>query len=144
MKKRNYEVLGLKFEIAGLVFLLAAALWQTSVSGWWEEQLPEYHYLIQYESNIDILYGISNLASLYNIKDEEKIKSAIDEIKTKSSLAVSEMASKYAEKERNEKGAASSLSKVAVFLSLFAAFLIIVGKYYIMKSTAALADVAER
>jgi hypothetical protein len=68
------EVRGLAAEIMGLVVLLIAALWQVSVTDWFDTFPARSQYFVQEAANIAVLQALEKNALAWNQNDPERRK----------------------------------------------------------------------
>lgn len=127
--RKNHETLGLRMELAGLIILFVATFWQAEFSGWWDNELPEWQYLIQEGVNLEVLGVLAQISSLTAIEEPEERKQKAYETSTRAKQAISNAIEMRDERCKARKAQASLFSTISLVLALTGAFLLILGKY---------------
>ena len=124
------EVWGLRFELAGLLVVLAATLWQLTVTDWWDQQLREWQAYIQEDVNLAVLLSLKDLGYLATVEDKTTRQRVATEIYERTSRAVNDAISKREERRKAIRdGQPETFAKVRMVLLLLGAGLLVVGKW---------------
>jgi hypothetical protein len=129
------EVWGLRFELAGLLLVLAATIWQANITDWWDEQLREWQALIQEDTNLALLVSVGNLEHLETTKDDYIRQQLAIDIKDRTSRVANKIIEDRQRRPATmSEGQAGAAAKVRRFLLIFGAGLVAVGKWTTMSA----------
>ena len=132
--KNKLELLGYRFEIAGLVFAVLAVVWQANFSGWWDTERVEWQYSIQEEANLAVLRTLKDIVLLQAIDDQEELKKRASHISQEANDAVWEIITERLQRDKRLKEQANLFSVIAFILVALSAVFIVVGKVLVYKS----------
>ncbi|EMI4157316.1 hypothetical protein V6432_004285 [Vibrio parahaemolyticus] len=132
--KNKLELLGYRFEIAGLVFAVLAVVWQANFSGWWDTERVEWQYSIQEEANLAVLGTLKDIALLQAIDDQEELKKRASHISQEANDAIWEIITERLQRDKRLKEQANLFSIIAFILVALSAVFIVVGKVLVYKS----------
>ncbi|MDF9401598.1 hypothetical protein [Vibrio sp. 1180_3] len=132
--KNKLELLGYKFEIAGLVFAVLAVVWQANFSGWWDTERVEWQYSIQEEANLAVLGTLKDIALLQAIDDQEELKKRASDISQEANDAIWEIIKERQQRDKRLKEQANLFSIIAFILVALSAAFIVIGKVLVYKS----------
>ncbi|EGR2779583.1 hypothetical protein BBM86_05195 [Vibrio parahaemolyticus] len=132
--KNKLELLGYRFEIAGLVFAVLAVVWQANFSGWWDTERVEWQYSIQEEANLAVLRTLKDIVLLQAIDDQEELKKRASHISQEANDAVWEIITERLQRDKRLKEQANLFSIIAFILVALSAVFIVVGKVLVYKS----------
>jgi hypothetical protein len=129
MKSKKLRIWGARLEILGLVALLTGAFWQAKMSGWWEQQLPEWQALIQEDVNLTILSSLKDIANMETRKDLNDKKTIAEVIQTRTSRTIDRAISEREQKQKEvNRGQAAAFWSVRDFFMILGALLLVIGK----------------
>ncbi len=127
---RSREVWGLRFELAGLLVVLAATFWQLTVTDWWDQQLREWQAYIQEDVNLAVLLSLKDLGYIATVEDKTTRQRVSTAIYERTSRAVNDAISKREERRKAiREGQPEAFAKVRMVLLLLGAGLLVVGKW---------------
>ena len=132
--KNKLELLGYRFEIAGLVFAVLAVVWQANFSGWWDTERVEWQYSIQEEANLAVLRTLKDIVLLQAIDDKEELKKRASRISQEANDAIWEIITERLQRDKRLKEQANLFSVIAFILVALSAVFIVVGKVLVYKS----------
>ncbi|ENG7521820.1 hypothetical protein ABVD55_005048 [Vibrio harveyi] len=132
--KNKLELLGYRFEIAGLIFAVLAVVWQANFSGWWDTERVEWQYSIQEEANLAVLGTLKDIALLQAIDDQEELKKRASLISQEANDAIWEIITERLQRDKRLKEQANLFSIIAFILVALSAVFIVVGKVLVYKS----------
>ena len=72
--KNQEEIWGLRFELAGLIIVFFATVWQVTFTNWFDEQNTEWQFFIQEEVNMAVLASQMDIASMISTEDKNTKK----------------------------------------------------------------------
>lgn len=138
MTNDNKEIWGLRLELIGLIVIFIGAIWQSMFTSWWDRNLVEWQSYIQEEVNLAVLSSLRDLTSLEKINDIERrnniIQESLDRIDRAYSTSIKERDKR--EKAMND-GQASLFFSIRAFLIILGAFLLVVGKWFLLSAAEA-------
>lgn len=71
MNTKKLMAIATLIEFIGMVVLLSGALWQAKMSGWWDQQLPEWQAYIQEDVNLAVLGSLKDISAIAVISDQD-------------------------------------------------------------------------
>jgi Flp pilus assembly protein CpaB len=135
MNAKRLVAVATLIEFVGMLVLLGGALWQAKMSGWWDQQLPEWQYYIQEDVNLAVLGSIKDLSSIVAASDQQFKTRLLADVEKRTWDAMSKA---IHERETRSKaidgGQASAFWNIRDFLMLSGAVLLVAGKFVAMKA----------
>jgi hypothetical protein len=130
---RNHEILGLRFEIAGLVLVLFATVWQGVVTDWLERNHRNW---IAYEQNIvqsATLLVLRDLSLQLSEQDPQRRKEIGVRIADATADAYHAAIQERQSRRGVQRGQSSTSSTVRYCLLLIGAGMIVLGKWLVLR-----------
>ena len=137
---KSLEVRGLAIEIAGLVMLVVAAIWQASVTDWFDTFPAKSQYFIQETANLAVLRAQDSTALALAEEDAAKRKQRLYEVSDLTRKATGDLVKTRMQVETVEKSQGALLKLVRHALFVFGALLIVVGKFCVLRHKASLQE----
>jgi len=131
--KRSLEVLGLSIEVIGLTVLLFAALWQGTVTDWFDQFPVKSQNYIQETANLAILRSINRFSLAMDEADPVRRKALLAEAEAVSMDTQFKLIEIRDQTKAVEKDQASWLRLIRQALFVLGAVLIIVGKGLVLR-----------
>jgi hypothetical protein len=127
---RDSEVWGLRFELFGLLVVVAATFWQAVLTDWWDLQLREGQAWIQEDVNIAELESIRNLADLAATDDAALRQRIATSISNTTSKAISDAIGKRKERAKAiSQGQPELFASIRTWLLVLGAAFLAIGKW---------------
>jgi hypothetical protein len=127
------EVVGLTAEVIGLLILLLAALWQVSVTDWFDTLPAKSQYFIQETANLAMLQALGKSASALNESDPERRRTYLNEVDDLTGKAMFRLIEDRTQTDAVLKSQGSWLKLVRHSLFVIGAALIVVGKAFVLR-----------
>ena len=131
--KRNLEIFGQSIEVIGLTFLLLATIWQAAVTDWFDQFPVKSQYYVQETANLAVLRSINRIALALDESDPIRRKAHLNEAEEISKATVFKLIEIRDQTESVSHRQATPLKLVRLFLFLFGAALIILGKALVIR-----------
>jgi hypothetical protein len=136
----NLEVVGLAAEVIGLMILLLTALWQASVTDWFDTLPAQSQYFIQETANLAVLQALGKSARALNESDPERRRAYVDEVDDVTRKAMSRLVEDRTRTDAVLKSQGSWLKLVRHSLFVIGATLVVVGKTLVLRHKYVLAS----
>jgi hypothetical protein len=129
----SLEVVGLAVEVIGLVMLLLAALWQVSITDWFDTLPAKSQYFIQETANLAVLEALGKSASALSENDPEGRRIHLNEVDDITRRAMSRLLEHRIQTDAVLKSQGAWLKLVRHSLFVVGAALIVVGKALVLR-----------
>jgi hypothetical protein len=128
----NKEVLGLRIEIAGLIAILVATLWQGSFTDWFDRNDRNWIAYTQETANLAMLIALRDLSAQVATSDSQRQREIHERVSEQLAKTVSEAISERTKREGLQRGQASTFATVRYALLLLGAAFVVVGKWLVL------------
>lgn len=138
----NREILGLRCEIAGLVVVLLATIWQGTFTDWFDKNSREWIAYTQESVNLALLRAIGDLSGQVNETDPDKKQKLRMDVYDNVAKASTEAIQERQRRTELDKGQANIFSTIRYAMLLIGAVLILGGKWLVLAHKRAAASKA--